>query len=262
MTDPPDRSDLRRIPLLLIVLLIGLAVALYAMSATAKPTPTAEATKTMIASNAVAIPTASGPTATNTPTIADTLSPIDTPRPMDTLSQRPTATPCQLPTVTVPTLPAIIPGPDQQDPATGLHMTGRYQEIDLDSYRLKVTGAVDHPLSLTYDELRCMPKIRTTDAPLICPGYFEDGATWAGASLEYVLNLAGLQADAGTISLVGDDDYSASVTLLQARSGNNYLAYEWHDQPLPILHGFPVRTVFPALPGNKWVKWLVEIKVE
>ena len=32
-------------------------------------------------------------------------------------------------------------------------------------------------------------------------------------------------------------------------------------EPLPILHGFPVRTVFPALEGNKWVKWLVEIEV-
>ena len=106
-----------------------------------------------------------------------------------------------------------------------------------------------------------MPRIQTSDV-LICPGYFEDEATWAGTSLEYVLELAGLQAGAASISLVGADGYSAFLTLQQARSGNNYLAYEWEGKPIPILHGFPVRAVFPSLQGNKWVKWLVEIKVE
>ncbi len=197
------------------------------------------------------IPVATPTTEPTTPAATSTVSTPDT-----------SPTPCVLSPVLVPTRPAQTPPSLQLDPTTGLHMTGIPQEIDLASYRLKVTGKVAQPLSLTYDDLRCMPKIRTTDAPLICPGYFEDGATWAGASLEYVLELAGLQADAGTISLIGDDRYSASVTLLQARLGNNYLAYEWHDQPLPVLHGFPVRAVFSALPGNKWVKWLVEIKVE
>jgi DMSO/TMAO reductase YedYZ molybdopterin-dependent catalytic subunit len=59
-------------------------------------------------------------------------------------------------------------------------MTGSPQEIDLASYRLKVRGKVDHPLSLTYDSLRCMSRIQTSDI-LICPGYFD----WAGASLEF-----------------------------------------------------------------------------
>ena len=75
------------------------------------------------------------------------------------------------------------------------------------SYRLKVTGKVDRPLSLTYDELRCMPKIQTSDV-LICPGFFEDEANWAGASLAYVLDLAGV-GRSSEISLVGADGYSA-----------------------------------------------------
>ena len=41
----------------------------------------------------------------------------------------------------------------------------------------------------TYDDLRCMPKIE--DRPtLVCPGFFTDTATWAGASLKYELELA------------------------------------------------------------------------
>ena len=168
---------------------------------------------------------------------------------------------CSLQPVIAPTRPAQTPGYTELDPSTGLHMTGTPQEIDLTSYRLQVSGKVDRPLSLTYDDLRCMPKIQTSDV-LICPGFFEDEANWAGASLMSVLDTANVRPEATSLTLVGADSYSASVTLQQARTGNNYLAYEWEGKPVPILHGFPVRAVFPSLQGNKWVKWLIEIKVE
>jgi DMSO/TMAO reductase YedYZ molybdopterin-dependent catalytic subunit len=38
-------------------------------------------------------------------------------------------------------------------------------------------------------------------------------------------------------------------------------AYELSGKPLPILHGFPLRAVFPSMQGNNWVKWLVEIQI-
>jgi DMSO/TMAO reductase YedYZ molybdopterin-dependent catalytic subunit len=168
---------------------------------------------------------------------------------------------CILQPIIVPTRPAQTPGYAELDPSTGLHMTGTPQEIDLTSYRLKVTGKVDRPLSLSYDDLRCMPRIQSSDV-LICPGFFEDEANWAGASLMSVLDMAGVRPEATSLTLVGADGYSASVTLEQARASNSYLAYEWEGKPVPILHGFPVRAVFPSLQGNTWVKWLIEIRVE
>ncbi len=182
------------------------------------------------------------------------------------LSPEAAAGPCVLPTVIPPTVPAQIPGYTALDPATGLHVTGeveqeKVQTINLASYRLEVTGKVNHPLSLSYDELRCMPKIK--DKPtLICPGFFEDVATWAGASLAYILTSADVQAGASEINLMSVDGYSTVVPLVKARAQDNFLAYEWEGQPLPRLHGFPVRAVFPSLEGNKWVKWLVKIEVQ
>jgi len=200
------------------------------------------------------------PTTTPIPSVPATLQPappIATPAPLPIEGG---LTPCALPTVVAPTPPAEIPGYTQLDPTTGLHMTGRVQEIDLQRYRLEVTGKVDHPLSLTYDDLRCMPRIETRST-LVCPGFFEDVATWSGASLEYVLELAGVQAGATGIQLTSADGYSTSLPVETAHSGDSFLAYEWEGQPLPILHGFPVRAVFPNLDGNKWVKWLVKIEV-
>jgi DMSO/TMAO reductase YedYZ molybdopterin-dependent catalytic subunit len=96
---------------------------------------------------------------------------------------------------------------------------------------------------------------------LVCPGFFEDLATWAGVPLADVLELAGPQEDAGGLRLVGADGYSALVTMDMATSGQSFLAYEWEGEPLPVLHGYPLRAVFPDHSGSMWVKWLVRIDV-
>jgi DMSO/TMAO reductase YedYZ molybdopterin-dependent catalytic subunit len=170
-------------------------------------------------------------------------------------------TSCGLPPVIPPTPPPTIPGYTQLDPTTNLHMTGTVQEIDLTSYRLKVSGKVNKPLSLSYDELRCMPRAECR-CTLVCPGFFTDEAAWAGVPLAYVLRLAGIQEGATTIRLLGADGYGATVQLQAALAEGNFLAYEWEGQPLPILHGFPLRAVFPGQGGSLWVKWLLEIRVE
>jgi DMSO/TMAO reductase YedYZ molybdopterin-dependent catalytic subunit len=169
-------------------------------------------------------------------------------------------TPCQPEPITVPTPPAEVPGYTELDPSTGLHMTGTVPDIDFGSYRLEVTGKVDNPLSLSYDELRCMPKIEIR-CTLTCPGFFVDEATWAGASLDHVLSLAGMQEEATGLRLVSADGYASVVYLTDLPGGDNFVAYEWEGEPVPIIHGFPVRAVFTALNGNRWVKWLVEIEV-
>jgi DMSO/TMAO reductase YedYZ molybdopterin-dependent catalytic subunit len=163
--------------------------------------------------------------------------------------------------VIAPTRAPETPGYAELDPTTGLHMTGTPTEIDLETYRLEITGKVDQPLSLSYDALRCLTKVETHSV-LVCPGFFQDEATWAGAPLTEILALAQVHEDASGLRLIGADGYSSFVRLEEIPGDNNILAYEWEGEPLPILHGFPVRAVFPDLNGNRWVKWLIEIRVE
>lgn len=169
--------------------------------------------------------------------------------------------PCSLTPVTVPVLPDKIPGYTELDPDTQLHVTGTAQVIDLEKYALEITGEVKQALTLKYDDLRCMPKVESRPT-LVCPGFFEDTATWAGASLKYLLELADVQKGATHIRLISADGYTTLVEIQEALSGKNFLAYEWEGKPIPILHGFPVRAVFPESKGNKWVKWLVRIEVQ
>ena len=167
---------------------------------------------------------------------------------------------CTLTPLMVPPTPAKIPGYTELDRSTGLHVTGTLQQIDLKDYRLEVTGKVNSPVSLTYDQLRCMPRTEARP-PLVCPGFFTDVATWAGTPLKHLIALAGPKADATGIRLFGADKYSASLSLQDAVADGNFLAYEWEGKALPRLHGFPLRAVFPGAEGNQWVKWLLKIEV-
>ncbi len=168
----------------------------------------------------------------------------------------------ELPPAVQPGMPAFIPGYAELDPDSGLHMTGTPVLLDLKTWRLAVTGAVNNPLSLDFDELRALPRVRSRST-LVCPGYFEDNALWEGASLAALLELADPLDNAKGLNLVSADGYSTWISMEDAQAPHNFLAYEFADgRPVPVLHGFPVRAVFPSLTGSKWAKWLVEIQVE
>jgi DMSO/TMAO reductase YedYZ molybdopterin-dependent catalytic subunit len=168
--------------------------------------------------------------------------------------------PCGAPTIVVPT-PGHDPGYARLDLPTGLHVTGKMQILDLATYRLRVTGRVEHPLELTYDEIRCLPKVEASPE-LICPGLFVDEATWAGVPIADVLDLAGVQDGARSVKFVSADGYTTSLELEQALDRANFLAYDWEGQPLPRLHGFPLRVVIPGAQGSQWTKWVVEMVVQ
>lgn len=167
---------------------------------------------------------------------------------------------CSLPSLVVPPTPSKIPGYAQLDPSTGLHVTGTMQSINLGTYKLEVTGKVERPLKLGYDELRCMPRVSGRPV-LVCPGFFTDTASWAGVPLKYVVDLAGVKPGAAGVRLLGADKYTASLPMDVAMKAGNFLAYEWEGHALPRLHGFPLRAVLPGLEGNQWVKWIVRIEV-
>jgi DMSO/TMAO reductase YedYZ molybdopterin-dependent catalytic subunit len=148
------------------------------------------------------------------------------------------------------------------DPATGLHITGTPTEVDISSYRLKVTGKVERELSLTYDDILALTPKVTSSPDLVCPGYFVDKATWSGVTFKAILDMAGVKADAAWVRMKAADGYSIKVELAVALAPDSFLAYELSGKPLPEKQGFPLRAVFPGQEGNRWVKWIVELVVE
>ena len=172
-----------------------------------------------------------------------------------------TLAPVHLEPVVPPTLPDKIPGYTEVDPATGLHVTGTPTVIDLAGYRLVVAGKVATELNLAYDDIRRLPKVTAT-TKTTCPGVFEDTTTRSGVPLQTVLEMAGVQAGAKQIKLTGADGHWSMLDLDKALQPENFLAYEWMGQTLPVLQGFPLRAVVPHDIGTVSVKWLLQIDVE
>jgi len=199
------------------------------------------------------------PLLTSAPSPADDQgSPLTPDVPRITASQVPRCA-RSLPAVVPPTrIP--YPGYAQQEPETGLHVTSGALSVDLPTYRLLVSGLVNQPLSLSYDDLRCLPKVEA-EVELVCPGYFVDHARLAGPTLASVIELAAPRPDAARITLTSGNGYFTDLRLEEVQGEENFLAYEWRGEPLPASHGFPLRAALPGKPGSAWVKWLGEIRL-
>ena len=108
--------------------------------------------------------------------------------------------------------------------------------------------------------MRCLPKVQA-HVSLNCPGFFTDEASLTGATFASVLALAKPQAKATRVKVTSVEDYTMPFSLDEVLATENFLAYQWKDEPLPPSHGFPLRAVFPLKSGANWVKWVTQIEL-
>lgn len=171
---------------------------------------------------------------------------------------------------------------------TPLHFVRNHYEVpvvDPNELRLRVEGAVERPLALALDDLKRLPVIEEV-VTLECAGngrsFFDPkvpGAQWQrgavgtarykGARLADVLQRAGISPAGRHVLLDGADqppvptapDFVRSIPVEKAMAPETLLAYEMNGEPLPAVHGFPLRAIVPGWIGSANVKWLVRVAV-
>ena len=131
--------------------------------------------------------------------------------------------------------------------------------VDLSTYRLKVTGEVARPLSLTYDEILKLPSI-TEDVLLICPGFFSNHGRWTGVHLRDLLAGAQPKEKGMFIDIIGHGK-QVRIRLENVFQKKIFLAYRVNGKTLPRKHGFPLRLVYEDVYGDDWIKYVDEIVV-
>jgi len=159
-----------------------------------------------------------------------------------------------------------------------------HPDIDPAAYRLKISGMVDRPLSLSLDELK---KMRSTELVFgfECSGNrrplqgLSSNGRWTGVPLRAVLDQAGVKAQARELVFFGADhgeeevDFRGNITKVdqqfgrslsreKALSGEPVLAYALGGEPLTKHQGFPLRLLVPGWYGVANVKFLSEIYVQ
>ena len=169
---------------------------------------------------------------------------------------------------------------DWHTPAEQLYEVSHYEKpADVTDRRLRITGMVDRPTSLTLAQIRGMQS-ETYTAVLECGG---NGASarfsgaignmkWTGTRLLPILERAGIDPDAIEVVFFGEDkgeeeirgntyeqQFARSLPLREPVMETAMLCYEINGMPLSMVHGSPLRLVVPGWYGVAWVKWLNRI---
>ncbi len=140
-------------------------------------------------------------------------------------------------------------------------------QIPPSSWQLRIHGLVSRELTVTFDDLLKRPLIEDY-ITLTCVsnpvgGPYISNAKWLGASMRSLLREAGVKAGADQLFCTSFDGFTSGTPVATAMDGRDaLLAVAMNGQPLPVAHGFPVRTVVPGLYGYvSACKWITDINV-
>ncbi len=152
-------------------------------------------------------------------------------------------------------------------------------------WRLTIDGEVARPFALTAADLMRDFPLRRVTAVLECAGngrslYADrtDGLPWGlgavgcldweGVRLADILARAGVKPHAVYVghespdrTAAGKPALSRGLPLAKALTPETLVAFRANGEPLPAIHGGPLRIVAPGFPGSAWQKWLTRIWV-
>lgn len=134
------------------------------------------------------------------------------------------------------------------------------QYVDIDSYRLKLTGLVDTPTEITYNDVRQLD-VYERKITLYCVEGWDATVLWKGALLKDIIDLAGVKSQANTVIFHSVDGYTTSLPLETILSNQLIMAYGANGLDLPPQLGFPFIVVAEDKLGYKWARWVSEIEL-
>ncbi len=164
---------------------------------------------------------------------------------------------------------------------------GRLPQIDPRGWTLTVDGEVAKPKTWTLPDLKASFEAVDVTAVIECAGngrtgfdpptdgaQWNNGAVacgrWTGIRVRDVLLACGLKDSAVYTGQYGADvstdgsnkpALSRGLPIAKAMSPETLIAFAMNGEPLPLLHGAPLRIVAPGFPGSAWQKWLNRIWV-
>jgi DMSO/TMAO reductase YedYZ molybdopterin-dependent catalytic subunit len=135
------------------------------------------------------------------------------------------------------------------------------QYVDIENYRLEITGLAANPTSYSYDEVLASFDSYKKVVTLECVEGWSVRILWEGVLISDLLAEAGPLPEAKVVIFHAYDGYTSSDPLDYIVDNDILLAYKMNDIPLPPERGFPFELVAEEKWGYKWIKWVTAIEL-
>jgi DMSO/TMAO reductase YedYZ molybdopterin-dependent catalytic subunit len=124
----------------------------------------------------------------------------------------------------------------------------------LPDWDFTILGAVDQPISWTWDELRSLPTETATVDIHCVTKWSKLDTSWTGVSLDRLLEP--VETGAAYVLAFCDGGYTTNLPLEDLTGGKAWIAYEYGGETLDPEHGGPARLLVPHLYFWKSAKWV------
>lgn len=132
-----------------------------------------------------------------------------------------------------------------------------------DTFTLKITGEVENPVELSWDEVKGWADHKKTSDFHCVTGWSVMDVKWRGILPQEIIDRVKPTAKAKFVSMLSlEEPYIDQVTMEQFMHEENILAHTMDGQPLTREHGSPLRMVLPKMYGYKGVKWVKELRFD
>ena len=150
--------------------------------------------------------------------------------------------------------PDRIPPGQYLTPDFPVLSAGPTPHTPLDEWSLTIHGAVDEPVSWSWDEFRALPADTFTVDIHCVTKWSKLDTTWTGVSVDTLLE--GVATEAEFLTAWSDGDYTTNLALQDVSDGKAWVVYDYGGEPLDPEHGGPARLLVPHLYFWKSAKWL------
>ena len=138
---------------------------------------------------------------------------------------------------------------------------GARPKIKAAEWRLELSGTLEAPLTLTWDELLALPQTEVIVDIHCVTHWTRLDVPWVGVRLREILKRARPLPQASHVVLHGADNYTTNLPLSDLLGDDVLLAHRVDGRPLPTEHGGPVRLLVPQRYFWKSAKWITGISV-
>ena len=153
----------------------------------------------------------------------------------------------------------VPPGQRLTDKFPVLHH-GSVPKINLNDWKFTISGLVDKPRQLTFNEFSSLKQSRLLADIHCVTTWSKLNTLWEGPGTSVIKELVSIKPEAKFVIVHAAGNFTTNLSLRDFFEPDVLFALKYDNKPLSPEHGFPVRLVVPRLYFWKSAKWVTGVE--